>query len=285
LFMVLGFGTQLWRGIDIGASLRINLQASADLELTSDLAGNTSNEKLSVSAKLAFSPILGININVGDTFCPRFEHCWLEKIDVAMSHREASYARTTVNANVTIPQTIASPGLALALSGYDAFQPAITTAGIRYNHGKLNLGATIEFQDWQLIDDKLQEDTVHDQANIQFDNIVIPRVGIEYAYADNITLKGGFAFEPSPLDTNKTPGINYLDGDKIIFGLGASMVIQDSWYVFMRTPLQLDFGYQFHSISSQDFDLYTSDDPDTSYETVSASGTVHVFVASFTMKF
>src|SRR5690606_39936438 len=38
-----------------------------------------------------------------------------------------------------------------------------------------------------------------DQANIKFDDILIPRIGAQYFLNDNLSLIGGVSFEKSPL--------------------------------------------------------------------------------------
>ncbi|MFY9180360.1 MAG: aromatic hydrocarbon degradation protein, partial [Venatoribacter sp.] len=70
LFLLLGGATNLWRGIDVGASARVTLHAESKLSATSTLAGVTSNEKLGVSAKPDIRPTAGLTIDWGKTVCP-----------------------------------------------------------------------------------------------------------------------------------------------------------------------------------------------------------------------
>jgi long-chain fatty acid transport protein len=284
LLLSIGFGTKLWRGINIGASMRITLHSDANLYTMTDLQGNTSNERLNVSAKPVFRPIVGLNMNAGDTFCST-QSCWLDNLDVALSHRAYSNARVEVNAEAEIPGTVTSPGLILAITAFDAFQPAITAFGVRYQFGDVGVGLTGEYQQWSRLTDKLKEDTIQDQGNLDFKDIFIPRLGLEYSLTENVTLKTGAAWEESPMTNTTSPDVNYLDTDKLIVGLGFSVVahrLPD--HLYMASPVQFDFGYQFHSLSERDFDLSNSSSP-APYETVRASGDVHVFVGSFTMKF
>ncbi|MGK0475719.1 MAG: hypothetical protein ACJAYV_001382, partial [Oleispira sp.] len=51
LFLNIGVGTQVWRGIDVGLATRITLKASATLNAVSDLSGETKQEEISVNAK------------------------------------------------------------------------------------------------------------------------------------------------------------------------------------------------------------------------------------------
>jgi hypothetical protein len=284
LLLSIGFGTKLWRGINIGASMRVTLHSDANLYTTTDLQGNTSNERLNVSAKPVFRPIVGLSMNAGETFCS-IQNCWLDNLDIALSHRAYSNARVEVNAEAEIPGTVANPGLILAITAFDAFQPAITTFGVRYQYGNVGVGLTGEYQQWTRLTDKLKEDTIQDQGNLKFQDIFIPRLGLEYSLTESFTLKTGAAWEESPMTNTISPDVNYLDTDKLIVGLGFSVVahrLPD--HLYMASPVQFDFGYQFHSLTERDFDLSSSSSP-APYETVRASGDVHVFVGSFTMKF
>lgn len=284
LLISLGFGTKIWRGINFGAAARITLHSDATLYTQTDLQGNTSNERLSVSAKPVFRPIVGLSMNVGDTICSQ-QDCWMNNLDIALAHRAYSNSRVRLDAEAEIPGTIINPGLQLAITAFDSFQPAISTLGVRYQLGRVGLGLTGEYQQWTRLSDKLKEDTVQGQGNLDFNDIFIPRVGVEYSISHNFTLKSGVAWEESPLENNSSPDVNYLDGDKIIVGLGFSVMAHRlPEHLFMASPVQFDFGYQFHDIKERDFDL-TSSTSTAPYESVTASGNVHVFVGSFTMKF
>lgn len=284
LFISIGFGTKIWRGINFGAGARITLHSDANLYTQTDLQGNTSNERLDVSARPVFRPIVGISMNAGDTFCAH-QDCWMNNLDIALAYRAYSNTRVRLDAEAEIPGTITGPGLQLAITAFDAFQPAISTLGIRYQLGRIGLGFTGEYQQWTRLSDKLKKDTIQDQGNLDFNDIFIPRIGVEYNLTDNFTLKGGVAWEESPLENDSSPDVNYLDGDKMIAGLGFSVIAHRlPEHLFMASPVQFDFGYQFHDIKERDFDLTSSTSP-VPYESVTASGNVHVFVGSFTMKF
>ena len=90
--LYLAFGgaiSNVLRGVDVGASARLTLQAKANLEAVSDLGGNTDSEKLSLEASPSLSPALGINIRSGEMFCGTSE-CMpfgMDKMELALFWR------------------------------------------------------------------------------------------------------------------------------------------------------------------------------------------------------
>jgi len=283
LFLNLGAGTNLWRGIDVGAAVRVTLHADASMVAQSDLAGNTEREKLDVSAEPVMVPILSATMNWGETWCSRTP-CWMEQLDTAITYKGFAKAKTNVTANAVIPGTIPSPGLDLAIRTISGFQPEIITAGSQYSFGKLRVGATAEFQRWSRLDDELQRDTIKDQANLEFRDIFIPRIGAVYQLNNNLSVMAGVAYEKSPLKSSESEEVNYLDNDRIVVGLGGSLIINNP--PVLAWPVQLDFGYQYHQLRDRDFLLTGTTPSNQPYEEdVTASGDIHVFSGSFTLKF
>jgi long-chain fatty acid transport protein len=283
LFLNLGGGTNLWRGIDVGAAVWVTLHSDATMSTQSDLAGNTEREKLDVSAKPVMVPIVSASMNLGETFCSRTP-CWMENLDTALVYKGFAKGKTDVKANAVIPGTIPSPGLDLAIRTIANFQPEIISAGAQYRFNRIRVGATAELQRWSRLEDELQRDTIKDQANIAFRDIVIPRLGAEFAWNDQLSLIGGVAYEKSPLKSDQSDEVNYLDNDKIVIGLGGSLLI--STPPVLAWPIQLDFGYQYHHLRDRDFLLSGTTPANQPYEeSVTASGEVHVFSGSFTLKF
>jgi hypothetical protein len=283
LFLNLGAGTNVWRGIDVGASIRVTLHADATMTTQSDLAGNTERENIEVAAEPVMVPILAVNMNAGETLCSR-SPCWMDKLDTAIVYKGYAKGETNVAANAVIPGTIPDPGLDLVISTISGFTPEIITAGAQYQFGKFRVGATAEFQQWSRLEDQLQKDTVKDQSDLRFKDIVIPRIGVQYQWNESLTLTSGIAFEESPLENDNSDEVNYLDNDKYILGLGGSLLLKNP--PVLAWPVQLDFGYQYHHLKDRDFSLTgTTPDNQPYQEDVTAGGDVHVFSGSFTLKF
>ena len=128
LFLNIGGATPIWRGISVGVSARITLDATANLDAVSTLGGETRQECLSVNAEPQIKTIVGTTIDLGNTLCPE-SNCFLQGWETAFTYRTKSSASTTVDSNISVIQTITNPGLSLAVSTIDSFQPE--TFGVR----------------------------------------------------------------------------------------------------------------------------------------------------------
>ena len=282
LFIRLAGGTKLWRGIDAGVGLSIELHNEAELVAQTDLAGNTEYETLNVSAEPDLQGILGISVDLQETFCPQ-GNCWLDGTEMAFTYREASYAKTSVKANTVIPGTIPEPGLSLAIATIDSYKPETFACGFAWANKTLRVGISVEQQRWSDLEDEFAGDTVKDQADWDFKDVIVPRLGVEYRLADNYTLISGVAFEESPMENERSLDVNYLDMDRWVAGLGVSAKFRDPW--LLAYPLQIDLGYQYHWLEERDFELTYTDAPSNPYETVTAKGEVHVLAGAITLTF
>ncbi|MDX1803463.1 MAG: outer membrane protein transport protein [Alcanivorax sp.] len=290
LFLNLGGATQLWRGLNVGASARITLHAQASLKATTNLAGETRYEQLNVSAKPSIRPILGASMDWGKSFCPK-GNCWFSGLETAVAFRGYSNSKTTVNANTTIPGVIDTPGLTLAVSTLDSYQPNIYSAGVLYGKSRWRAGVSVEMQQWSDLEHQFSHDTVKDQAvnsdvgTLKFRDIVVPRLGGEYRINDCYKVTGGMAYSQSPLESNASLDVNYLDADKLIAGVGLTAEFKDPW--LFAYPVRLDLAYQYQKLKSRQFDLYATNSPTypQPYESVKTAGEVNVFSGSITLKF
>ena len=261
---------------------------------------------MTVSAKPSIQPILSANINWGQLVCPEDKYCVLNGLETAVGYRYESFFKTTVDANALATNAVALP---LLLSTIDSYQPETFSAGIQYNFYKIRLAASGEYQLWSGLNDALKQDTVKDQANLKFKDIFIPRAGFELRLNDVFSFTGGVSYEQSPLDSTSSLDVNYVDNDRLVFGLGFSYLIEQA--LFLSQPVRFDFGYQYHVIKDRDFLLATTQDvgnqmgnmgsggngscptnpdpnkPSTSVlcEGVTSGGNVHVLNASINLTF
>ncbi|TVT31576.1 alkane uptake protein AupA [Marinobacter vinifirmus] len=284
LFLNVGGATPLWRGISAGLSVRVTLDATAQLDAVSTLGGETSRERLAVNAEPAMKTILGTTVDFGSTFCPEND-CFLDGWEAAFAYRTKSSASTTVDSNIIVTQTIPDPGLSLAVSTIDSFQPETYVAGMQYAGDGWRVGGSVEQQNWSELGDAFDSDTIRMQngvngPKIEFDDILIPRIGAEYQLSEHFALRGGVAYEESPLKTTRNPDLNYLDTDKIVVGLGVSATYDRTR--LLAYPVRLDLGYQYQQLQERDFTLVDYDGNETD---VTADGDVHVISGSITLKF
>ena len=201
-------------------------------------------------------------------------------------YRTKSSSSTTIDANVVVNRTIAEPGLSLAVTTIEAFQPESYNAGFQYQHNRWRVAASIEYQRWSELVDEFSGDSIKDQAElppsqrIQFEDIVVPRIGAQHHFNDRYSASAGFAFEKSPLETERNPGLNYFDNDKAVLGLGLTAVY-DQTRVFSY-PVRFDLAYQYQQLLERDFTVVDGSGNETP---VVADGDIHVVSTSITFKF
>ncbi len=292
LFLNLGFGTQVWRGIDVGAALRVTLHAEAKLHATTELDGASSHESMNVSATPSMKPIVGMNIDWGETFCAS-EACWFSGFETALSYRDESNTHTVVDSYITIDGMLPDPGMNLRILTLDSYQPAITTVGTQYQGSRWRFGGAVEYQAWSKLGKEIKKDTIAGPAAeadgerpaLQFRDIVVPRLAGEYNITEHFAVTGGVAYSRTPIKSRGALDMNLLDGDKVIVGLGVSAEYPKTR--FLSFPVRFDLGYQYQNVMDKEFDLYSAryEDGQQPYETVKASGDVHVIAGSMTLKF
>ncbi|MBL3557910.1 MULTISPECIES: alkane uptake protein AupA [Marinobacter] len=285
LFLNIGGATPLWRGISGGFSVRVTLEAAAQLDAVSTLGGETSRERLAVNAEPSLKSILGTTIKWGDTFCPE-SSCFLDGWESALTYRTKSSASTSVDSNIIVTQTIPDPGLSLAVATIDSFQPETIAIGTQYKGDGWRVGGSIEQQNWSELEDEFARDSIKDQEDVSagnrigFDDTLVPRIGAEYQLSRNFALRGGLAYEESPLKTTRNPELNYLDTDKIVAGLGISATYERTR--LLAYPVRLDIGYQYQQLQERDFTIV---DFDGNEQEATADGDIHVISGSITLKF
>ncbi|MBQ0714854.1 MAG: outer membrane protein transport protein [Paraperlucidibaca sp.] len=257
LFLSVGAGINVIPGIDIGAASRITLAASANLGAQADLNGTTRYESLEVSAKPSIQPILSANINWGQLVCPEDKYCVLNGLETAVGYRYESSYSAIVDAQAVATNAV---GLPLLLNTIDAYQPETFSAGIQYNFYKIRLAASGEYQMWSGLNDAFKSDTIKDQGNLQFKDVFVPRAGFELRMNDVFSFTGGVSYEQSPLESTTSLDVNYVDNDRLVFGLGFSYLIEQA--MFLSQPVRLDFGYQYHILKDRDFLLATTQGAD-----------------------
>jgi long-chain fatty acid transport protein len=286
LFLAVSMGGSAIDGVDVGFGMRVTLHANAEMLLETDLAGNTTNEKVNVSAEPVLIPLFGLSIDMEEVACEKKAKnsggCLFEGLDLAISYRGESNTQTQVNANATIPGTVPSPGLPLIVNTLDAYQPMIISMGAKYQlNPSWDVAATLEYQNWSNLTSELKSDTIKDQANLKFEDTFIPRLGTRYQYNETLNLSAGFSYEASPLTSTESVDVNLFDNDRAVASLGLTKLYTDT--NFLAFPLRIDAAYQYHLLMDRDFVL--SELNEAQYETVTTSGSAHVLSLSFSMTF
>lgn len=288
--LYLAFGgavRDLVRGVDVGFSARLTLAAKARLVAVSDLAGNTDSEQLSLEGSPGLSPALGLNIRMSELFCGS-SPCMpfgLDRLEAAVFWRDASDYEVSVDANVVIPGVVPDPGLDLALSTIDSFQPEVFGGSLLLPLGKFEFVASLEQQKWSELESKFAGDSVRNQADMQFVDVTVPRLGASFRWSDQLRLFGGVALEDSPLKSSRSQDVNFLDSDKMVLGVGGDYRLDSAPVI--NAPVVLSLAYQYQKLDKRDFELTSINSPSdpAPYETVRADGDIQVISLSASVKF
>jgi long-subunit fatty acid transport protein len=195
LFLNLGGGLEVIEGLSLGLSARITLQAEAKMRTNSTLGGTTDSEEIAVAAKPSIRPIAGLSADLGKLLCSG--DCWASGFEVAMAYRAYSNTSTKIDANAIIPTVINDPGLFLRINTLDSYQPDILALGVQYSGDRWRAGVTLEQQNWSDLGEELEKDTVKDQANLEFKDIIVPRIGGEFELMDNEAVEKRFKKTPT----------------------------------------------------------------------------------------
>lgn len=281
LFVAVSGATNIIDGLALGFGARLTLEASAELELQTDLAGVTEKEKLQVNTKPVLVPLFGLHADMSTLLCEQNADCFWSDIDLAFSYRGESSSKASINTAATIPGTVSAPGIPLIINTIDAYQPMITSFGMNYQlSDTLSLAATLEYQFWSSLTDELKKDTIKDQAALKFDDTLVPRLGVRYQSSESLALIAGLSVESSPLKTTVSDSVNLFDNDRIITAFGFSYKITESG--FFAYPVQIDGAYQYHQLQERDFTLSTNG---TEFESVKTEGSASVLSLSMSILF
>ena len=209
----------------------------------------------------------------------------LDRLEAAVFWRDASDYEVSVDANVVIPGVVPDPGLDLALSTIDSFQPEVFGGSLLLPLGKFELVASLEQQKWSELESKFAGDSVRNQADMQFVDVTVPRLGASFRWSDQLRLFGGVALEDSPLKSSRSQDVNFLDSDKMVLGVGGDYRLDSAPVI--NAPVVLSLAYQYQKLDKRDFELTSINSPSdpAPYETVRADGDIQVISLSASVKF
>jgi len=301
LFLALGFGFEIVPGLAVGGGTHITIKSSAPVQLDSELDGTTSNETIVVESRTDFAPLLSIHADFGQLGCS--SNCTDSGTQAFLSFRGENDFKLDLEANATIPGTIEEPGLDLIVLALDSYQPDIWATGVRIPlNDNYSVALGVEYQRWSGLDHVLQDakrNAVKDQANARFDDVVVPRIGLELQDLNRLLgnsdavkwrLQMGYAYEQSALRNGLTPDANLLDGDKHIFALGSEWSFMHLWQ--FAHPFTVGLSYQYQMVRDTDFTISSTQWNSTTQqyevtptESVTAGGDVHSVSLSVTSRF
>lgn len=273
-------------GLDVGIGTRLTLDATASLNASSDLGGNTDSEELGMKASPNFSMNMGVNVDFDELFCGSTKCEKLAAYQAAIFWRDESSWNVAVNANLVVPGVIPQPGLDVILNTIDSFQPEVLGGSLTIQTTE-NLQAilSIEKQIWSSLTDAFKNDSVRDQANLKFQDTLVPRLGVRYQIYKDFFAYSGISYEESPLKGRQSVDVNYFDADKMSYGMGLEHQSRNA--LGPDTSVIVGAGIQYQQLEKREFELININSPTypAPYETVIADGEATVVSASLSILF
>jgi hypothetical protein len=251
----LGVGIETTPGLyfGLGMHMAFSLTSNASVFISTS---TPSSMRFASSLKPKLTPYLGVLFVPDNAVNPAYT------LGAVFRFAATSANNLTLRTSAQLLGSLAAPDF--NLSAYSA---------LFYDPLKLELGATFktvedgrlylqaDFQAWHQFEPPaitIEEPTltstgvpVKGSQNPGFDyrNIIIPRLGHEYAVNGTTTVRAGYAYRPGIIRTPSTGQGNYLDPSKHM--LNAGVGFKYNTFLSFNTPCTLDFNASYQALVAQ----------------------------------
>ncbi|MDF1663457.1 MAG: outer membrane protein transport protein [Planctomycetota bacterium] len=143
---------------------------------------------------------------------------------------------------------------AATLEGLVLFSPDQFALGMSYNPtDSLFFLLDVTYFTWSRFEDPFLTNNGN-RETLRYDDTIVPRVGVEYFATDDLSVRFGYFYRPSPIpkqDGNR----NLVDSDKhvVSVGLGYTFVFEKFFYAYKKPEIDADAAkttvnlfFQFH---------------------------------------
>ncbi len=234
--VVTGLGVEIIPQLYLGGGGFVMVKGKNKLIAETDMAGNTKEEEIQVSAEPAIAPIVSL-------FAPV-----TPDLTFGVVYRGKGVAEFTEIDAETEALVSDSPltNLNLVMAFKDTYVPQqVALGGSYWLMEELMVALDVTWANWADYDDEVSKgDVVKEDGEFETKDIYIPRLGIEYTPVENLFLRFGYYFEETPF---VDPGIGntvVLDNSKHVgsFGIGYDATT----IPFLNHPLSLGVTYFYH---------------------------------------
>lgn len=233
-------------GLSIGVGAQVIAEQIASVDFSVDLAARRFNSRdINVELNTKIKPMAGVLVEPCD---------WLK---IGFSWRDESELYYTQPTTLDLGDI---GKLVLNVAGYAQYWPHVFSLGTTVKPTKrLSVAFQLDYLLWS----KAPNDQVYVQiaptgpvldglglstvlgfgandARMGFSNIIVPRLGLEYAATEWLTVRGGAYVRP-PVTPDQTGSTNYLDNFTENFSAGATIKFDDPLRVFTE-PVHFDLG-------------------------------------------
>ena len=240
--IVAGLGVEVLPILMVGAGAIVQMEAKVHMALSTDLEGRSNNESFDQLAKTVISPTVGILLP-------------LDVLSVGVTWRGESQGQIGPIKADTLAQVGGSDlaTLPLEVSFRDSYIPMQLAGGFHYNvRNDLLVAFDLTWMRWsQFVPFAKKHDDARDDVKLDFDDTVVPRVGIEYVAKERHAIRAGYSYDMTPVKRIGTfkpyknlnvVGFVILDNDKHVasLGYGYTLIAPKS----IKYPMHFDFGLQ-----------------------------------------
>jgi long-chain fatty acid transport protein len=245
--MHVGLGYRIMERVSVGAGLHVFLNLEGETFIDTvllDLKDIQNPKSISVLPGVNRQAIMAYAPTASVLFRP------LDRLRVGITYRGENKAKIEYNQYITIGLRQPAPtgtaeeksiNLLVASLPFDYvfyFTPRSVTVGLAYQLGDRMLvsGDLAWYEYSHFVDGKGND------PHPRFDDILVPRLGIDYKVSDRTHLYAGYFYEPSPVPDQRTAN-DYLDMDRHVLSAGAGVTF-DAPFPFWRKELEVQGFFQ-----------------------------------------
>lgn len=202
----------------------------------------------------------------------------IEGLDLGLSYKEETQLKIYPFNTIATTET-GGIDLNLILALVDYYYPETITLGSAYTLGDYTISFDLELQNWSGFEMSPPMQLNFGSDFKKFDDIVVPRLGLQYEMDDSTDLLFGYYYQPSFVPDKALTGLlNILDNDKHVLSCGFTWKVPD--VSFVKASMELSGGYQFQALMERDVD---KTDPTALNPDYSFGGTCHSFMLGITL--
>ncbi|HPM77614.1 MAG TPA: outer membrane protein transport protein [bacterium] len=266
--MITGLGVEILPQLYLGGGGYIMVKGENKLVAETDMAGNTKQEEIQVSAEPAIAPIVSLYapvhplITLGATYRGR-GMAEFSDIDAATKALVSDSPLTQLN---------------LVMGFKDGYVPQQAAFGVSlYPVKDLMVAVDLTWANWADFAEEVKDgDVVKDDADFETKDTYTPRLGVQYRAWRNLQLRAGYYYEQTPFVEPGLGDAAVLDNDKHVASLGAAYDVD--FIPFMAQPLTVGASYFYHHLAPRTVE----NGDDVEFE---SSGSLHGVVGSLTLRF
>ena len=240
LHLYVGLGLEVFKDIFyVGASINFTQDIGIPrFDITIDLQQNVLQQDVDGDVDAEISPIVGVLLK---------PFPWLS---LAYTYRD----QASMNVPLTLTATVRQGKISIPIKAYlplrDFYLPWNMTVGLSVKPiASLLLAVDMTYYHWSSFLLPMREGTYP-----EFDNTLLPRVGVEYRLWDSLSVRAGYYYEPSPVPDQSNIRSNLLDFDKNVFSFGLGYAFQKLPVVGplpFRYPIALDGFFQYQWLADR----------------------------------